>query len=64
MVSVTLVARKQRLHLASGESFDGSFHLPVRRGAAMSGVPGISGVAEPVVKGDQAYLAGTLSDAP
>jgi putative drug exporter of the RND superfamily len=32
--------------------------------AAMSGVTGISGVAEPVVKGDRAYLAGTLSDPP
>jgi RND superfamily putative drug exporter len=32
--------------------------------SAMSGVTGISGVAEPVVKGDRAYLAGTLSVAP
>jgi putative drug exporter of the RND superfamily len=31
---------------------------------AMSEVTGISGVAPPVVKGDLAYLAGTLSDAP
>ncbi|MEP7368536.1 MAG: MMPL family transporter [Dermatophilaceae bacterium] len=32
--------------------------------SAMAGVPGISAVAEPVVKGDRAYLAGTLSVAP
>ncbi len=31
---------------------------------AMAGVTGIEGVAEPLVKGDLAYLAGTLSDAP
>jgi len=31
---------------------------------AMEGVTGISGVADPVVKGDLAYLAGTLSIAP
>ncbi|MEO6144702.1 MAG: MMPL family transporter, partial [Dermatophilaceae bacterium] len=31
---------------------------------AMAGVSGISDVAEPVVKGDLAYLAGTLSVAP
>jgi RND superfamily putative drug exporter len=33
-------------------------------GAAMKDVPGISGVAKPVVKGDRAYLAGTLAAAP
>jgi RND superfamily putative drug exporter len=32
--------------------------------SAMAHVPGISGVAPPVVKGDVAYLAGTLSVAP
>lgn len=32
--------------------------------AAMADVQGISGVAEPVVKGDLAYLAGTLSTPP
>jgi len=32
--------------------------------AAMAGVSGISGVAAPVVKGDRAYLAGTLANPP
>jgi len=32
--------------------------------AAMADVEGISGVAKPVVKGDRAYLAGTLAVAP
>ena len=32
--------------------------------AVMAGVSGISGVADPVVKGDLAYLQGTLSAAP
>src|SRR5450631_3293072 len=32
--------------------------------SAMAGVPGISAVAPPVVRGDLAYLAGTLSVAP
>jgi RND superfamily putative drug exporter len=32
--------------------------------AAMASVPGLTGVADPVVRGDLAYVAGTLSTAP